>query len=891
MWASLPSANLVNLEPVSVTENAQTAHPARGRAPADAEGVAPDAGHTPVMQQFLGIKAEHPDSLLFYRMGDFYELFFDDAKRAAKLLDLTLTARGTSGGEPIPMAGVPAHAADTYLGRLLKLGVSVAICEQIGDPATSRGPVERKVTRILTPGTITDDALLDEKRDTLIGAVCLLDANYGLATLDLSGARFTLIEVAGLADLEAELERLQPAEILLPDHAETLVDNTWLARARKLPGWRFDATAGNRSLCEHFRTDNLDGFGCSGLSAAIAAAGALLGYCRETQGGELEHIVALTVEHVAATIRMDGATRRNLELTEALSGPRSHTLLGLIDSTRTAMGARLLQRWLSQPSRDHERLRHRHHAVSSLLSTIDIEALRADLRAVHDIERISSRIALGNARPRDLSRLREALTILPPLREQVREQASPRLDALRDAIECFPDLLEHLHAAVVETPPQLVRDGGVIADGFDATLDELRHASADADAYLLDLERRERERSGISNLKIGYNRVHGYYLEIGRAQAARVPEDYQRRQTLKSSERYVTTELKSFEARILSAAEKALRREKELYDALMVHVQAYVPRLLKSAAAIAELDVLAAFAERADALQWVCPEFCQQPRLAIEAGRHPLVEQFGAEPFVANDLALDEQRKLLLITGPNMGGKSTYMRQNALIALLAHIGSFVPAARAELGPIDAIYTRIGAADNLAGGQSTFMVEMSEVANILHNATANSLVIVDEIGRGTSTYDGLALAWATAEHLALHNRAYALFATHYFELTALTDSCSTVANIRLDAVEHGEDVVFLHSVSDGPASRSFGLAVARRAGVPRAVLVRARAILDNFETHPQEPIRDPIGQGSAQLALFSSEHPVIEALEMIDPDSLSPLQALETLYRLRSLIDD
>ncbi|MEQ8234712.1 MAG: DNA mismatch repair protein MutS [Gammaproteobacteria bacterium] len=851
---------------------------------------APDAaGHTPVMRQYLGIKAEHPDVLLFYRMGDFYELFFDDAVRASRLLDLTLTARGHSGGNPIPMAGVPAHAAESYLARLLRLGEAVAICEQIGDPAEARGPVERKVTRILTPGTLTDDALLDERRDTLIVALHAARGGCGVASMDLGGARFAIAEVPSTAVLAASLERLAPAEILVAEDFAWPLDEDWQRRLRRLPAWRFEHATATRTLTAHFGVDDLGGFGCSGLPAAVTAAGALLEYCRETQGSALVHLTALSVERADDALAMDRATRRNLEITEALSGEPGHSLLGVLDTTRTAMGARLLRRWLVQPSRDQVLLRHRHHAVSALLAGVDLVALRAALREIHDVERITSRVALGSARPRDLSRLRDALPVLPRLRELLPTGLSPRLDDIHAALMPLPELHDHLTRALVETPAPVLRDGAVIATGFDAELDELRAASADADAWLLELERRERERTGIATLKVGYNRVHGYYLELSRAQAraAELPADYQRRQTLKAAERYVTTELKRFETRILSAAEQAQRREKLLYEQLLEHVAAHVAQLQRIASGVAELDVLACFAERAEALQWVAPELTAQRMITISGGRHPVVERHLHEPFVANDLVLDETRKLLLVTGPNMGGKSTYMRQAALIALLAHVGSFVPADAATLGPIDAIYSRIGAADNLAGGQSTFMVEMSEVANILHNAGPDSLVIVDEIGRGTSTYDGLSLAWAAAEHLATRNHAYTLFSTHYFELTRMAEHTAGVVNVRLDAVESGDDVVFLHTVCEGPANRSFGLAVARRAGVPPAVVARARAVLDSLETRAAPEVAPT----TPQLPLFPDPHPLLEALAAVDPDSLSPRQALETLYRLRGLLEE
>ena len=842
--------------------------------------------HTPVMQQYLGIKAEHPGRLLFYRMGDFYELFFDDARRASELLNLTLTARGSSNGQPIPMAGVPAHAAETYLARLLRLGEAVAICEQIGDPAAARGPVERKVTRILTPGTVTDEALLDSRQDTVLAAVCVVANQIGLAWLDLSAGRFLISDLATAAELAAELERLAPAELLVAQGAHSRLPAAWAARAQTLPDWRFDLASGRRRLCQQFGSADLHGFGVEALPAAIAAAGAVLVYCQETHEAALAHVRTIGVERPQDAIHLDRATRRNLELVQALSGDDQQTLLAVLDTTRTSMGGRLLRRWIQRPTRDHQELRLRHQAVATLVARLDLAELRTGLHQIHDIERITTRVALGTARPRDLARLRDALGMLPALRALLTAELSPRLDHLRETLAELPQTQALLVRALVETPPHLLRDGGVIAPGYDATLDELRNASTDADAFLLALERRERERSGIANLKVGYNRVHGYYIELGRSQAERAPADYARRQTLKAVERYITPELKTFEQHILHAADRAMRREKELYDALLAELLQCIHPLQATASALAELDVLAVFAERTDALQLVQPEFSTEPGLVIEAGRHLLVEQFQDAPFVANNLTFDDQRRLLIITGPNMGGKSTYMRQAALIAVLAHIGSFVPARAARIGPIDAIYSRIGAGDNLAGGQSTFMVEMAEIANILHHATATSLVLVDEIGRGTSTYDGLSLAWAAAEYLAINNRAFTLFATHYFELTALADELDAVANVRLDAVEHGEEVLFMHSVSEGPASRSFGIAVARRAGVPLAVITRARALLDTLERrHRADTHRD-----LPQLPLFVEDHPVVGAIRQLDPDALSPREALATLYRLRALVD-
>lgn len=841
-------------------------------------------GHTPMMQQYLRIKQQHLSTLLFYRMGDFYELFYDDARRAAKLLDLTLTARGASKGEPIPMAGVPAHAADAYLGRLLKLGESVAVCEQIGDPALSKGPVERKVTRVLTPGTVTDDALLDERCDNVIAAVVFGEQRHALAYLELGSARFRVAIHDERSEIQFELERLSPAEILVTE-SEPL-EYRDAGAVRSLPGWRFEADVTGRTLCQHFEVDTLAGLGLEGETEAIAACGALLAFCHETQGQPLDFIDELAIDSVDALVQIDAASQRNLELTTTLSGTPEHTLLTLLDTTRCSMGARLLRRWITQPIRNHTALRERHQAVAALLSMLEFEALRTDLRQVNDIDRIAARIALRSARPRDLSRLRDTLQLVPALKSRLDKLSGPIFDRLREELSDVPDLKALLQQAIVDMPPQILRDGGVIADGYDTELDELRRASVSADEFLLELEQRERDRCGTVSLKVGYNRVHGYYLEIPRSYSGEVPPDYQRRQTLKNVERYFTPELKSFESQILSAGQKALQREKMLYEAVLDDAGHHVAELHRSGRALAMLDVLATFAERAETLRWSEPEFSERAQIEITGGRHPLVEAFVDEPFVANDLVLDESRRLLLITGPNMGGKSTYMRQNALIVLLAHIGSFVPAERARLGPIDAIYTRIGAGDNLAGGQSTFMVEMSEVAQILRRATPASFVVVDEIGRGTSTYDGLALAGASAERLALSNGCFTLFATHYFELTALADRLETVRNVRVDAVEHGSDVVFLHAVRDGPANRSFGLAVARRAGVPSAVVRRAQEILDTLE-----PGRTaPKGVADAQISLFQEDHPLLEALEMIDPDALSPLQALETLYQLRRLLD-
>lgn len=847
--------------------------------------------HTPMMQQYLRIKAAHPDVLLFYRMGDFYELFYEDARRAAELLNITLTSRGQSAGAPIPMAGVPFHAVENYLARLVKRGLSVAICEQLGDPATSKGPVERQVVRIVTPGTLTDEALLDERRDTLLLAVHQSKDRYGLASLDLSAGRFVVSEISGEAALLSELERLQPAEVLLADDAA--LPGTWREHPglRRQAPWHFDADSGRRALCTQFAVHDLHGFGCAGLPLAVAAAGCLLQYVKDTQRSALPHLHGLRVEQHEDSVILDAASRRNLELEHSLGGRPEHTLIGLLDRCVTPMGARLLRRWTHRPLRDRVVLGQRLDSVQGLLERGDHEALRGVLRGSGDMERILARVALKSARPRDLIALGDALARLPQVQEILARHTAPLLRELAHRASTHPAICELLQRALRPQPPQLLRDGGVIAPGYDAELDRLRSLSEHADQYLIELEQRERSRTGIATLKVGFNRVHGYYIEVSRAQAQAVPADYHRRQTLKGAERYIMPELQAFEHTVLHAHEQALAREKALYDALLDQLISALPALQASAAALAELDVLANLVERAVALRWQRPELVDEPGLRIEAGRHPVVEQVLEVPFVANDLRLDaEQRRMLIVTGPNLGGKSTYMRQVALIALLAHLGSFVPAARAVIGPLDRIFTRIGAADDLASGRSTFMVEMSEAANILHNATPRSLVLIDEIGRGTSTFDGLALAWACAAHLAGTVRAFTLFATHYFELTRLPDEHPGIANVHLDALEHGEHIVFLHEVRDGPASRSYGLQVAALAGVPAVVIQQARQrlrLLERQMLHRAAPART----AGAQLPLFEAEpHPALVALAALaDPATLDPEQARAALCRLRDLL--
>jgi len=848
--------------------------------------------HTPLMKQFFAAKAEHPDVLLFFRMGDFYELFFDDARKAARLLDITLTQRGSSAGQPIPMAGVPHHSAEGYLARLVALGESVAICEQIGDPALAKGIVERKVVRIVTPGTVTDEALLNERRDTLLLAVARGKTGYGLAWADLAGGRFLVNEVASEDALEAEIARLEPAETLVADEDGW---PSWIAErtgVRRRAPWLFDADSGRRQLLRFFNLHDLSGFGLEDKPLSIAAAAALLGYVEETQKQRLPHLTSIAVESGDGAIAMNAATRRHLELDTRVDGDTRHTLLGILDSTITPMGGRLLRRWLHRPLRDRVVLRHRQQAVATMIDSRCGDTLREEFRALGDLERILSRIALRSARPRDLSTLRDGLGMLPDVRALLAPLDSPYLAELAAELGEHDEHAHLLKSAIVPQPPVLARDGGIFAEGYDAELDELRTLSTHADQFLIDLEAREKAATGIATLKVGYNRVHGYYIEISKGQSEKAPTHYTRRQTLTGAERYITEELKQFEDKVLSARERSLARERLLYEQLLDVLNERLQPLKRCAGAMAELDVLACFAERAQSLDWSQPQLVDEPGIRIERGRHPVVEAVRNDPFEPNDLVFDEERRMLVITGPNMGGKSTYMRQNALIVLLAHIGSFVPATRATIGPIDRILTRIGAGDDLARGQSTFMVEMSETSYILHHATSQSLVLMDEIGRGTSTYDGLALADACARHLAHHNRAYTLFATHYFELTRLAEPGSGIANVHLDAVEHGDQLVFMHAVKDGPADRSFGLQVAALAGLPKAVVQQARGRLAELEQQSRDaptPSLAPVAlDAPQQFGLFSPSSAALEALASIDPDDLTPKQALEALYRLKAL---
>ncbi len=847
--------------------------------------------HTPMMQQYLRIKAEFPDTLLFYRMGDFYEMFYDDAEQGARLLDLTLTQRGQSGGQTIPMAGVPYHAAEGYLAKLVKLGLSVAICEQVGDVSSSKGPVERKVTRVVTPGTVTDEALLERKKEHVLLAIQQVDQQLGLAYADIAAGRLHLLELTNLDDLASELERLQPAEILLAEHCSAVPTLRQLTHVNIQPSWAFDFASAKRQLCQQFKTHDLAGFGAEEQTLAVAAAGCLLQYVKQTQRNELPPLHRLSIERQEDHVILDATSRRNLELVTNLSGGHQHTLAAVIDRTATAMGSRLLRHWLQQPLRQLDLIKQRQQAVGALMIAERCLALHELLRGIGDSERINTRISLGSARPRDLVQLKQTLLALPELQQHCASIDAELVNDIRQHCQPQPELADMLSRALVDNPPMLIRDGGVIATGFDTELDELRALSENAGQYLVELEQRERERTGISTLKVGYNRVHGYYIEISRAQASAAPADYQRRQTLKNAERYITPELKQFEDKALSSRERALSREKALYEQLLTDLNQQLTTLQMISTALATLDVLCCFAERAISLALCCPELSNEPGITINQGRHLVVEQALTEQFVANDTIFTDKRRILIITGPNMGGKSTYMRQTALIVLLAHIGSFVPAQAAQIGLVDRIFTRIGAADDLASGRSTFMVEMTETANILNNASAESLILMDEIGRGTSTYDGLSLAWACAEFLATEIRAFTLFATHYFELTQLAADNAITHNIHFDATEYNDEVIFMHSVLEGPANQSYGIQVAKLAGLPAPVLKRAQRKLAALEVQDsaREQIRLP-----EQSDLFSEPRvisPAIELLATINADDLTPRQALELIYLLKKKADE
>ena len=869
-----------------MSKTQQTASPAESAASHTA------STHTPMMRQYLGLKAQHPDMLLFYRMGDFYELFFEDAEKASRLLGITLTHRGSSNGQPIKMAGVPYHAAEGYLAKLAKLGEAVAICEQIGDPATSKGPVDRQVARILTPGTLTDTALLDESRDNQLLSIFQAEGMIGLARLNLASGTFILSEIAvGL--LGQEIERIAPSEILLADDFQHVAIGLSKVAKKRLSPWQFDFDSAFNTLTKQFNTYDLNGFGCASLNPAICAAGALLDYVKHTQRTTLPHINAISVEATSAYVQLDAATRRNLEIDMTLRGEASPTLYSLLNTTQTAMGARLLRHWLHHPLQDRNLVMKRHEAVAELIQNNSYVML--PLKNIGDIERITARIALKTARPRDLSGLSASLQQLPILQAQLQSSQTSLLQTLGSSLTAPNAVVSLLTTAIKAEPSVVLREGGVIADGYDADLDELRALQNNHGEFLLRYEAAEKARTGITNLKVEYNSVHGFYIEMSRTQAETAPAEYRRRQTLKNVERFITPELKAFEDKVLSANDRALAREKLLFAEVLEKLMPFIVALQTNAGAVASLDVLSCFAERAETLNYVAPEFITEAGIQIVNGRHPVVEsisasQISAQPFIANDVVLNPYRQLLLITGPNMGGKSTFMRQTALIVLLAHCGCYVPASSAKIGEIDRIMTRIGASDDLAGGRSTFMVEMTETANILHNATDKSLVLLDEIGRGTSTFDGLSLAWAVAKQLLEKNRSYTLFATHYFELTRIVDEFKQAANVHLDAVEHGHNIVFMHKVEEGAANQSYGLQVAQLAGIPKSVVASAKRKLLQLENQN-------VASNNAQVDLFASEaiapeivlHPVVNALEGVNPDDLTPKQALEVLYQLKTFV--
>ncbi|KGY07939.1 DNA mismatch repair protein MutS [Vibrio sinaloensis] len=848
--------------------------------------------HTPMMQQYLKLKAENPDILLFYRMGDFYELFYDDAKRASQLLDISLTKRGASAGEPIPMAGVPFHAVEGYLAKLVQLGESVAICEQIGDPATSKGPVERAVVRIVTPGTVTDEALLSERIDNLIAAIYHHDGKFGYATLDVTSGRFQLMEPETEEAMAAELQRTAPRELLFPEDFEPVHLMSSRNGNRRRPVWEFELDTAKQQLNQQFGTRDLVGFGVEHAKLGLCAAGCLIQYVKDTQRTALPHIRSLTFDRQDHSVILDAATRRNLEITQNLAGGTDNTLAEVLDHTATAMGSRMLKRWLHQPMRDINTLNHRLDAIAELKDEALFSDLHPVLKQIGDIERILARLALRSARPRDMARLRYAMQQLPELSELMSSLSHPYLSKLVQYAAPMDEVCELLERAIKENPPVVIRDGGVIAEGYNAELDEWRKLADGATEYLEQMELDERERHGIDSLKVGYNNVHGFFIQVSRGQSHLVPPHYVRRQTLKNAERYIIPELKEHEDKVLNSKSKALALEKQLWEELFDLLLPHLEQMQNVASAVSQIDVLQNLAERADSLDYCRPNLTKEAGIHIQAGRHPVVEQVMDEPFIANPIELNAQRKMLIITGPNMGGKSTYMRQTALIALMAHIGSYVPAESATIGSVDRIFTRIGASDDLASGRSTFMVEMTETANILHNATQNSLVLMDEIGRGTSTYDGLSLAWASAEWLAKQLGSMTLFATHYFELTELPSQIPTLANVHLDAVEHGDSIAFMHAVQEGAASKSYGLAVAGLAGVPKSVIKNARAKLTQLEQIGQIEASSTPSSGvdiANQLSLIPEPSEVEEALSNIDPDDLTPRQALEELYRLKKLL--
>ena len=845
--------------------------------------------YTPMMQQYLRIKAQHPNELLFYRMGDFYELFFDDAKTASELLDITLTARGKKEGNPIPMCGVPFHAADNYLAKLIKGGVSVAICEQIGDPQNSKGPVERKVLRVLTPGTVTDEALLDDKSENLLVSIAHNNESFGIASLDMCSGLFQLNEIDSQDVFISEIDRINPKEILIAEDSSVLKLLDQDSCIRKRNSWEYDFDTAERVLNNHFGTKNLTAFGCDDMKLGISAAGVLLQYALDTQKNSLPHIQQITTELQSSKVILDPTTRKNLEIDQAINGGTKNTLFEVLNTTGSSMGSRLLKRWLNEPSKDLKKLECRQKSIASLQDNLLYDRVHQVLRYIGDMERILTRVALRSARPRDITRLTMSLEQLPQIQKLLCEITDENLLKIKNYCKPLPELFNFLSEAIIDNPPMTIREGGVIADGFDDELDELRALNSNAGKYLLDLEIQEKERTGINTLKVGYNRVHGYYIDISKGQSAQAPVDYIRRQTLKNAERYITPELKIYEDKSLSAKSKALAREKVIYENLLDTINKDLKTLVNCAASLAELDALSSMSERAVSLNFCKPKLTEENLIEIKGGRHPVIEQTIESPFIPNDLYMNQKKRMLIITGPNMGGKSTYMRQTALIVLLAQIGSFVPATAAKIGIVDRIFTRIGSSDDIAGGRSTFMVEMTETANILHNASNRSLVLMDEIGRGTSTYDGLSIAWACAQYLVTKVKALTMFATHYFELTKLPEQGDTSINVHLNAKEHKDQIVFMHRVLEGAASKSYGLQVAKLAGIPYPVLEEAKAQLTKLETQNLDTGKNLSSEPQSQLSFESeSDSKLKKILQKTSPDELTPKQALELVYELKKL---
>ncbi|MDE1063179.1 MAG: DNA mismatch repair protein MutS [Pseudomonadales bacterium] len=852
-----------------------------------------NSNHTPMMQQYLGIKHDHPHDLVFYRMGDFYEMFYEDAKQASELLDISLTTRGQSAGQPIPMCGIPYHAAEGYIAKIVNAGRAVAVAEQVGDPATSKGPVDRKVVRVVTPGTLTDEALMQANQDHLLVATFKLQDIYGIASLDMSSGRFAVTEANTADELQTQLQRLRPAELLFDESSE-IIDHIqeWPCR-RPQASWNFTYDTALRILSHQFNTRDLSGFGCETMHAAICAAGCLLNYAKETQRGDLPHLRNLQIELPQDTLILDGPSRKNLEIDLNIQGGEQFTLAAALDTTATPMGGRLLRRWLNNPLRNIEVLEQRQDFICQMLTSDKTEDLQLGLKPIGDMERILARIALRSARPRDLSRLCASLRALPHIQVSLSPLESKRAQSLANDISEFPATVDLLMRAIVDNPPVIIRDGGVIAKGYDEELDQLRGLSQNAGQFLLDLETQERERTGLSTLKVGYNRVHGYYIEISRLQSAQAPSEYVRRQTLKNAERFITPELKSFEDRALSSKSRSLAREKALYEDLIEDLATQLQQLQQASDGVSELDVLCCLAERAMCLDLNRPSLKLEPGIDIRQGRHLVVEQLISDPFVANDTRLCATSSMMMITGPNMGGKSTYMRQVALIVIMAQIGAYVPALEASIGIVDRVFTRMGSSDDLAGGRSTFMVEMTETANILNNASAKSLVLMDEVGRGTSTFDGLSLAWSCALNLARDIGALTLFATHYFEMTQLSEQLAQVENVHLDATEHDDNIIFMHKVLPGPASKSYGLQVAKLAGVPHQVIDEARQKLNYLEQseHKQTSAiaKNTLLETPQQSDLFSHlAHPIEALLESHKADELTPRQALELIYQMQHL---